>query len=280
MQSKSIERNRIGDFSKRSQTRLKRLSISLSSRAPCRSFIFGGNGNNGNGNGRLKNTGFGRDDDSNEGSSSPIFHHSAVVFSIAVSLLVSAPILIVPPAAIAAKKEAVSHILSEGQINEMFKMLSMNPSGKISLESLLEAVRNGKLGLLHSESGCRAFMTKADLNKDGLISSKEFHSYVKKREAELIKLFSEIDKDGDGRLSTSELQKYMERALSKKVSLDDASMLMRKIDSDKSGSVEAKELLLATMYESASFAEAFESWRDHVYHLFFPRQVVRRSNTQ
>lgn len=69
----------------------------------------------------------------------------------------------------------------------------------------------------------------------------------------------------------------MEKALSKKVSYDDASMLMRKIDVDKSGSVEVEELVLATLFSATSFSEAFNSWKDHVYHMFFPRQSVRRT---
>ena len=170
-------------------------------------------------------------------------------------------------------------ILSDKQIIEMFKMLDLDKDGKVSLEELFLAIKSGKLGLLHSEAGCRVFLKAADTNNDGFISIKEFSSYVRKREADLVKLFNEIDKDGDGKLTTAELRTYMERALVKKVSNDDAAMLMRKVDTDKSGSVEIEELVRATLFSATSFSEAFDSWKDYVYHMFFPRQSVRRSVT-
>jgi Ca2+-binding EF-hand superfamily protein len=182
------------------------------------------------------------------------------------------------PSAIAAEKAKPNMILSDGQISEMFKMLDADKDGKVSLEELFLAIKSGKLGLLHSETGCRAFMKAADSNADGHISMKEFTQYVRKREADLTKVFKEIDKDGDGKLSTAELRTYLERALVKKVSLDDAAMLMRKIDTDKSGSIELGELVRATLFSVTSFSEAFDAWKDYVYHLFFPRQTVRRTD--
>lgn len=208
-------------------------------------------------------------------------HYGTLYHQLAACALTVA-LLSLTPSAIAAEKDKRNMIiLSDGQIGEMFRMLDHNKDGRVSLEELFLAIKSGKLGLLHSEPGCRAFMKAADSNADGYISMKEFTGYVRKREADLHRVFDEIDKDGDGKLSVTELKAYLERALVKKVSLDDAAMLMRKIDTDMSGSIELDELVRATLFSVTPFSEAFNAWKEYVYNLFFPRpKVTRTSNSK
>ena len=86
----------------------------------------------------------------------------------------------------------------------MFDALDADRDGLVTLEDLLEAVREGHLGMIHSESACRAFMAAVDIDEGhhGL-DYDHFHLYIRQRELVLAKLFRRMDENGDGKISVS-----------------------------------------------------------------------------
>eukprot|EP00798_Chlamydomonas_sp_ICE-L_P007180 gene7180-286_t len=157
--------------------------------------------------------------------------------------------------------------LSDSEIKHMFARLDTDCSGQISLAELHAAAREGRLGLVKTDTLCVELMsaadtngdqhisfdefqlvTAADTNGDEHISFKEFQVFVRHREKFLTNLFQEIDGQGekDGHITAKELQLYISGVLGKAVSLEEADRLLEQLDTDKSGTVEYEELLRGT----------------------------------
>lgn len=84
----------------------------------------------------------------------------------------------------------------------MFDTLDEDKDGLLSLNELLEAVNEGRLGLIHSESACKAFFSAVDMNEGHqCLDFEHFHLYIRQRELMLSKLFQRMDLNGDGKIS-------------------------------------------------------------------------------
>ena len=79
-------------------------------------------------------------------------------------------------------------------------------------------MREGHLGMIHSEGACAAFMSAVDVNEGHhALDYDHFHAYMRQRELVLSKLFRRIDANDDGSISVSELHHYLTRVLGRKV---------------------------------------------------------------
>ena len=86
----------------------------------------------------------------------------------------------------------------------MFDALDVNNDGIITLDELLAAVREGHLGMIHSESACRSFMAAVDVDESHQgLDFEHFHLYIRQRELILAKLFKRMDENGDGKISAA-----------------------------------------------------------------------------
>jgi Ca2+-binding EF-hand superfamily protein len=97
--------------------------------------------------------------------------------------------------------------LPESRIKAMFDALDQDQNGTIELSELLLAVREGRLGLIHSEKACKEFMDAVAVGNLGsgdahdFIEYDAFNAYMRQREAVLASMFAVIDENGDGEIS-------------------------------------------------------------------------------
>ena len=104
--------------------------------------------------------------------------------------------------------------LSESKIKAMFDTLDQDRDGLLSLNELLEAVKEGRMGLIHSESACRAFFSAVDMDEGHqFLDFDHFYVYIRQRELMLTKLFQRMDLNGDGKVSCDVSRLLVDRVL-------------------------------------------------------------------
>jgi Ca2+-binding EF-hand superfamily protein len=140
----------------------------------------------------------------------------------------------------------------------IFRSLDTDGDGSLDRKELLLAFR--KLKLPHRDAAADAFLAKADTNNDGKVSLQEFVAFVDAQHQALLQVFTSLDQDNNGLLTLDELRQARDR-LSMRVTDADLQMLLRRADTDKSGTVsftEFKELLL--FMEAVHVEGVFEEW--------------------
>jgi Ca2+-binding EF-hand superfamily protein len=92
-----------------------------------------------------------------------------------------------------------------------------NMDGKINRDEMAKGI--ARLDIPLTPEMHKRIFEEFDANKDGVISVQEFIQGVKKKEAELIPLFQQLDKDGDGYLTYEELRssKLLESASNEEI---------------------------------------------------------------
>jgi len=112
----------------------------------------------------------------------------------------------------------------------------------------------------------RRIFEEFDVNKDGVITIEEFIQGVKKKEAELLPLFNQLDKDGDGFLTFEELRtsKILQSVPSEAI-----QELIAFVDSlsteEPDGRISKKEFLSTfTMLPSGENLESLQHFAHHV----------------
>ena len=78
-------------------------------------------------------------------------------------------------------------------IIDMFSALDTDGNGVITLDELVKAARNGKLGVLHHRDACVKYLEEADTNHDGKLTIAEFKQHIRKREVVIADLFWHMD---------------------------------------------------------------------------------------
>ncbi|GAX81589.1 hypothetical protein CEUSTIGMA_g9017.t1 [Chlamydomonas eustigma] len=165
------------------------------------------------------------------------------------------------------------HILPESRLKAMFDALDQDHNGTIELSELLLAVREGRLGLIHSEKACKEFMAAVAVgNVDSgdtqdVIEYDAFHAYMRQREAVLERMFAMIDENGDGEISIQELKKYLSKVLGRKVPAKEAEAILKSLDSDNNGTINYQELLQGTLLSAGDLDSVFVDAVDYFGHM-------------
>lgn len=94
------------------------------------------------------------------------------------------------------------------------------------------------------------FLQRSDLSRSGDLTLQEFVEYLQKHEKQLHFVFSKLDTNKDGRVTSSEI-KMAFKNLGIAISLDEAEKLVSRIDDDNSLDI------------------SYEEWRDYL--MFHPR---------
>ena len=97
------------------------------------------------------------------------------------------------------------------------------------------------------------FLQRSDASRSGDLTLQEFVEYLQKHEKQLHFVFSKLDTNKDGRVTSSEI-KVAFKNLGIAISLEEAEKLVSRIDDDNSLDI------------------SFEEWRDYL--MFHPRFVL------
>ena len=119
-----------------------------------------------------------------------------------------------------------------------FLLFDKNKDGKISAEELGTMMRS--LGKNPSDEALRRMIYEADSDENGFIDFSEFLTLMARRmkrheqNAEIIQAFSAFDKDGDGKISPSELKTVL-TGLGEPVPDGEVEEIIRQVDKDGDG---------------------------------------------
>jgi len=141
----------------------------------------------------------------------------------------------------------ISTVLSEEDIEEMFRDIDVTNSGLISMHIMTAAAMSGKLGLLHSEECCRKFMHAADEDGDGLISLSDFRNYIREREQVLHEIFNEMDQQNRGAITALDILEYSQEVCGHHMSLADAENIVAALDSERVGALKLDKFVKRTV---------------------------------
>lgn len=160
--------------------------------------------------------------------------------------------------------------MPEEAVRSLFLSLDKDGSGTITLEELVDAAREGRLGIINTEGPCKELLKGMDKDSSSGIDFDEFASYVRERETFLAGLFAQIDALGeeDGHITTSELRAYLVKILNRPVPEAEAQALLECLDTDKSGTVEFAELIRGTLLTAGDAVDVFQIWSHDPEHFY------------
>ena len=104
-----------------------------------------------------------------------------------------------------------------------------------------------------SQQQINMFLQRSDATRSGDLTLQEFVEYLQKHEKQLHFVFSKLDTNKDGRVTSSEI-KVAFKNLGIAISLEEAEKLVSRIDDDNSLDI------------------SFEEWRDYL--MFHPRLTI------
>eukprot|EP00939_MAST-03C_sp_MAST-3C-sp1_P004007 g4007.t1 len=151
-------------------------------------------------------------------------------------------------------------IFNEEDIQGLWKTLA-----RIGDASTPNALTRSELGALLArlkiradEASIDAFFDKIDKNHDREISFDEFAAFCRVRESELLEIFREVDTDGDGRLTESEIFECLQRR-DLKPDRGTISAYLARADADNDGGLSYTEFReLAMMFPTIGVAAVFD----------------------
>ncbi|GAB0137177.1 hypothetical protein EsDP_00005455 [Epichloe bromicola] len=92
------------------------------------------------------------------------------------------------------------------RVERLWSRLDPSGKGELDLKGLQKGLRRIDHPLKNADHLLKQIMTEVDTNRDGKIQYEEFRAFVEQAERQLFFLFHAIDKDGNGKLDTAELQ--------------------------------------------------------------------------
>lgn len=150
------------------------------------------------------------------------------------------------------------------RLRSLFEKLDLNKDGKIDSEELAEGLYN--MGYVHiSKQQIQMFLQRSDLSRSGDLTLQEFVEYLQKHEKQLHFVFSKLDTNKDGRVTSSEI-KMAFKNLGIAISLDEAEKLVSRIDDDNSLDISYEEWRDYLMFHpSSNIDDIIEYWRRESY---------------
>ncbi|KAK7403462.1 hypothetical protein QQX98_010783 [Neonectria punicea] len=101
---------------------------------------------------------------------------------------------------------AESQNARDARVEELWASLEPEGTGELDLKGLKKGLRRIDHPMKNADEMLRRIMGEVDKDRDGKIQYEEFRRFVEQAERQLFVLFRSIDKDGNGKLSKSELQ--------------------------------------------------------------------------
>jgi len=145
--------------------------------------------------------------------------------------------------------EDMAEQLKEEQVSEFkeaFSLFDKDGDGTITTEELGTVMKS--LGQNPTSEDLQDMINEVDADKDGTIDFEEFlcmmtkHMKESDTDQELKEAFKVFDKDGDGRISKSELKTVMQN-LGEKLTDDEINEMIREADADGDGHVDYEEFV-------------------------------------
>ena len=138
-----------------------------------------------------------------------------------------------------------------GRLKTLFEALDINKDGKIDAAELAIGLHN--MGYLHiSKEHIEKFLQRSDATRSGDLTLSEFVSYLQKHEKQLHFVFSKLDTNKDGRVTSEEIRAAFQN-LGINICSKEAEKLVSRLDDDNSLDI------------------SYEEWRDYL--MFHPRSV-------
>ncbi|CAG9530181.1 unnamed protein product [Cercopithifilaria johnstoni] len=138
------------------------------------------------------------------------------------------------------RQGATNDMLKEEDLREIFKEFDMNGDGCIQKDELNALMV--KIGQRPTDDELNAMFNAADKDKDGNIDFDEFLSiaYANPLSLSLKAVFEELDLDGDGCITRSELRTAFQR-MGHSLTDDDIKAIYNQVDINKDGRINFDE---------------------------------------
>jgi len=150
------------------------------------------------------------------------------------------------------------------RLESLFSKLDLNKDGKIDCEELAEGLNN--MGYDHiSKQQIQKFLQRSDATRSGDLTLQEFVDYLQKHEKQLHFVFSKLDTNKDGRVTSSEI-KVAFKNLGIVISVEEAEKLVSRLDDDNSLDISFEEWRDYLMFHpSSNIDDIIEYWRKESY---------------
>jgi solute carrier family 25 phosphate transporter 23/24/25/41 len=102
---------------------------------------------------------------------------------------------------------------SESHYERLFNSLDVNSDGRISISDLSHALKKDIANDQHRLRFIRNFLQKSDRDKSGDVSLEEFTEYARTHEKKLKIIFTNIDRNRDGKIDFEEVLKSCKEQL-------------------------------------------------------------------
>ena len=136
-----------------------------------------------------------------------------------------------------------------GRLKTLFEALDLNKDGRIDGEELEAGLTNMGDGHISKEQ-IEMFLLRSDATRSGDLTLREFVEHLQKHEKQLHFVFSKLDTNKDGRVTSEEI-KVAFKNLGINICSEEAEKLVSRLDDDNSLDI------------------SYEEWRDYL--MFHPR---------
>ena len=136
-----------------------------------------------------------------------------------------------------------------GRLKTLFEALDLNKDGRIDGEELEASLTNIGYGHISKEQ-IEMFLLRSDATRSGDLTLREFVEHLQKHEKQLHFVFSKLDTNKDGRVTSEEI-KVAFKNLGINICSEEAEKLVSRLDDDNSLDI------------------SYEEWRDDL--MFHPR---------
>jgi len=153
---------------------------------------------------------------------------------------------------------------SETRLESLFDKLDLNKDGKIDSEELAKGLHN--MGYDHiSKEQIQMFLERADATRSADLTLKEFIEHLQRHEKQLHFVFTKLDTNKDGRVTSAEI-KVAFKTLGIAISLKEAEKLVSRLDDDNSLDISFEEWRDYLMFHpSSNIDDIIEYWRKESY---------------